>query len=97
MTSKMLKFKNTIRKKCLEYIDVLIDGLYVDSLNSNVDLRGSSNQKFYFFSEKIKEDELNFDQEIEINIVDDKVIVTGFPFIDRKVLKTFGVNIKNDS
>ncbi len=59
-------------------------------------LRGSSNQEFYFFSEKIKEEELKFDQEIEINSVDGEVIITGFPFLDRKVLKTFGVNIKND-
>ena len=37
-----------IRKKCLEYMDVLIDGLYVDELKTLNDLRGSSNQRFYF-------------------------------------------------
>ena len=88
--------QHPVRKKCLEYMDVLIDGLYIDSLNSNIDLRGSENQKFYFFSNKIKEEELKFDHEIEISSFDDTIIITGFPKIDRKYLKTFGVNIKND-
>lgn len=86
--------QHPIRKKCLEYLDVLIDGLYVDELNIGVDLRGSSNQQFHFFSNKIKEEELKFDHEIEISSVDDKMIITGFPKIDRKYLKKFGVNIK---
>jgi anaerobic ribonucleoside-triphosphate reductase activating protein len=86
--------QHPIRKKCLEYLDVLIDGMYVDELNIGVDLRGSSNQQFYFFSNKIKEEELKFDHEIEISSVDDKMIITGFPKIDRKYLKQFGVNIK---
>jgi len=86
--------QNTIRKKCLEYIDVLIDGLYIDSLNSSVDLRGSANQKFYFFSDKIKEEELKFDHEIEISNSNDSIILTGFPKIDKKYLKRFGVIIK---
>jgi anaerobic ribonucleoside-triphosphate reductase activating protein len=85
--------QHPIRKKCLEYVDVLIDGLYVDELNIGVDLRGSSNQQFYFFSNKIKEEELKFDHEIEISSFDDNIIITGFPKIDRKYLKQFGVKI----
>ncbi len=88
--------QHPVRKKCLDYLDVLIDGRYMEELRVTDSLRGSSNQEFYFFSEKIKEEELKFDQEIEINNVDGEVIITGFPFLDRKVLKTFGVNIKND-
>ena len=83
-----------IRKKCLDYMDVLIDGLYIDELRTLNDLRGSSNQRFYFFSQKIKEDELKFDHEIEISHLEGDIIITGFPHVDRKVLKSFGVDIK---
>ena len=75
-------------------MDVLIDGLYVDELKTLNDLRGSSNQRFYFFSQKIKEEELKFDHEIEISHLESDIIITGFPHVDRKVLKSFGVNIK---
>lgn len=89
--------QHPIRKKCLEYIDVLIDGVYVDELKSESDLRGSKNQQFYFFSEKIKEDELMFDHEIEISRSDSDIILTGFPKINRKILLELGVKIKNDN
>ena len=89
--------QHPIRKKCLEYIDVLIDGVYVDELKSESDLRGSKNQQFYFFSEKIKEDELMFDHEIEISRRDSDIILTGFPKINRKILLELGVKIKNDN
>ena len=89
--------QHPIRKKCLEYIDVLIDGVYVDELKSESDLRGSKNQQFYFFSEKIKEEELKFDHEIEISRGDSDIILTGFPKINRKILLELGVKIKNDN
>ena len=89
--------QHPIRKKCLEYIDVLIDGVYVDELKSDSDLRGSKNQQFYFFSEKIKEEELMFDHEIEISRGDSDIILTGFPKINRKILLELGVKIKNDN
>ena len=89
--------QHPIRKKCLEYIDVLIDGVYVDELKSESDLRGSKNQQFYFFSEKIKEEELLFDHEIEISRGDSDIILTGFPKINRKILLELGVKIKNDN
>ena len=89
--------QHPIRKKCLEYIDVLIDGVYVDELKSESDLRGSKNQQFYFFSEKIKEEELKFDHEIEISRSDSDIILTGFPKINRKILLELGVKIKNDN
>jgi anaerobic ribonucleoside-triphosphate reductase activating protein len=41
--------------KCLNYIDVLIDGRYVKELNAtNCVLRGSSNQKIYYLNEKMQ-------------------------------------------
>ena len=41
-------------KDFLKYIDVLIDGLYIERLNDNRGLRGSSNQKFHFLTDRLK-------------------------------------------
>lgn len=41
--------------ECLNYIDVLIDGRYVDALNTpECVLRGSSNQTIHFFNKNLK-------------------------------------------
>lgn len=85
---------NPIREACLKYIDVLIDGRYEKNLKLDFSLRGSSNQEFYFFSDKIHKEELCFDQEVEISLVEDSVIITGFPNLSRKVLKQLGVYLK---
>ena len=86
--------ENPIREKCLSYIDVLIDGRYIDELKTENSLRGSSNQEFYFFSNKISSDELFFDQEIEISCLEGDIMMTGFPNVSRKILKDLGVNLK---
>ena len=83
-----------IREACLKYIDVLIDGRYEKNLKLDFSLRGSSNQNFYFFSDKISSDELLFDQEIEISLIDDNIVMTGFPNVSRKILKELGVRFK---
>ena len=85
---------NFIREQCLKYIDVLIDGRYEKNLKIDFSLRGSSNQEFYFFSNKISSDELSFDQEIEISSLEGAIMMTGFPNISRKILKELGVNLK---
>ena len=85
---------NFIREKCISYIDVLIDGRYEKNLKVDFSLRGSSNQEFYFFSNKISSDELSFDQEIEISSLEGDIMMTGFPNISRKILKELGVNLK---
>ena len=85
---------NFIREQCLKYIDVLIDGRYEKNLKIDFSLRGSSNQEFYFFSNKISSDELSFDQEIEISSLEGDIMMTGFPNISRKILKELGVNLK---
>jgi hypothetical protein len=85
---------NIIREKCLSYIDVLIDGRYEKNLKVDFSLKGSSNQEFYFFSNKILSDELSFDQEIEISSLEGDIMMTGFPNISRKILKELGVNLK---
>ena len=83
-----------IREACLKYIDVLIDGRYEKNLKLDFSLRGSSNQEFYFFSNKISRDELHFDQEIEISYLEGDIMMTGFPKISRKILKDLGVILK---
>ena len=85
---------NIIREKCLSYIDVLIDGRYEKNLKIDFSLRGSSNQEFHFFSDKISSSELLFDQEIEISSLEGEVSITGFPKVSRKILKSLGVNLK---
>ena len=83
-----------IREACLKYIDVLIDGRYEKNLKLDFSLRGSSNQEFYFFSDKISRDELFFDQEIEISYSESDIIMTGFPNVSKKVLKELGIYLK---
>jgi anaerobic ribonucleoside-triphosphate reductase activating protein len=85
---------NIIREKCLSYIDVLIDGRYEKNLKVDFSLKGSSNQEFYFFSNKISSDELCFDQEIEISCLEEDIMMTGFPNISKKILKDLGVVLK---
>jgi anaerobic ribonucleoside-triphosphate reductase activating protein len=85
---------NIIRESCLRYIDVLIDGRYEKNLKVDFSLKGSSNQEFYFFSNKISSDELVFDQEIEISSLEGDIMMTGFPNISRKILKDLGVTLK---
>jgi len=86
--------ENPIREECLSYIDVLIDGRYEEELKTDSSLRGSSNQEFYFFSDKISREELSFDQEIEISLLEEDIMMTGFPNISRKVLRELGVILK---
>jgi len=85
---------NIIRESCLRYIDVLIDGRYEKNLKVDFSLRGSSNQEFYFFSNKVSMSELVFDQEIEISLLEGDIMMTGFPNISRKILKDLGVILK---
>jgi anaerobic ribonucleoside-triphosphate reductase activating protein len=79
--------------KCLDYLDVLIDGRYVESERIYNGLAGSSNQNFHIFSSKISSDELNMDQEIEIHSLGDLIQLTGFPLIDRNRLREKGIEI----
>ena len=72
----------------------MIDGKFEESKRISRGLRGSENQNIIYFSSKIKEEELNFDQAVEVGIFNQEVYVTGFPSISRKFLKELGVNIK---
>jgi anaerobic ribonucleoside-triphosphate reductase activating protein len=86
--------KDFLLRKSLGYIDVLIDGRFEKDKRISSSLRGSENQNIIYFSSKIKEEELNIDQEVEVCLEGDKISVTGFPSVDRKFLKEFGVILK---
>lgn len=78
-------------RDCLNYIDVLIDGRFETDNKISSSLRGSDNQQFIYFSNKINESELIFDQEVELHMRDDILLATGFPQIDREFLLELGV------
>lgn len=86
--------ENPIRRKCLDYLDILIDGRYEEENKISSGLKGSSNQNVFYFSDKVKEEEINIDQEIEIGFSEDTVFLTGFPVNDKKFLKDLGISLK---
>ena len=47
--------ENPIRRKCLDYLDILIDGRYVEENKISSGLKGSSNQNVFYFSDKVIE------------------------------------------
>lgn len=79
-------------RKCLDYIDVLIDGLYIDEKRITNGLAGSSNQEFHFLSDKISRDSINIDQEVEIHSLGELIQITGFPLIDKINMKLKGIS-----
>lgn len=80
-------------KEILNYIDLLIDGRFEEKYKITKSLRGSSNQNFHFFSNKLKNEEIEFDQKIEIGVNNSNLYITGFPFINKKILKSYGLKI----
>lgn len=79
-------------EKCLDYIDVLIDGLYIDEKRITNGLAGSSNQEFHFLTDKISRSGINIDQEVEIHSLGDLIQITGFPLIDKINMKLKGIS-----
>ena len=64
----------------LDFIDVLIDGQYVDKLNEGIGLRGSSNQKIHHLTNRL----LDFDFEktprkVELHLQDSQSFLIGIP------------------
>ena len=63
-------------------IDLLIDGEYVDELNDGMGLRGSSNQRLHFMSNRLlpfKEELEHGKRVIEFHIQQDKTVAYGIP------------------
>jgi anaerobic ribonucleoside-triphosphate reductase activating protein len=68
-------------KRCLEYLDILIDGKYIDELNfNNCVLRGSSNQKIHFIKKELVPVYVNYMKQgriLENFVHNQDIIVTG--------------------
>lgn len=79
-------------EKCLDYIDVLIDGLYIEEKRITNGLAGSSNQQFHYLSDKISSDSIEIDQEVEIHLLGELIQITGFPLIDKMHMKSKGIS-----
>lgn len=73
-------------KGILESIDVLIDGEYIEELNDNRGLRGSSNQRVIFISNRYLEYAFEFIdrniREIEVFFNIDGLFIAGLPTIE---------------
>lgn len=60
--------------------DVLIDGRYIESLNDGRGLRGSSNQRIIFQSERYRGMEQHFqecDRTLDLEFRDDRILIVG--------------------
>lgn len=54
-TLEELNAKGNTCKEILSNIGILIDGMYIDELNDNKSIRGSSNQHIYIFNERLRD------------------------------------------
>lgn len=64
----------------LSEIDLLVDGRYVKELNDDRGLRGSSNQKFHYLTNRLEH--INFEnakRKVEISINKEFVLMKGIP------------------
>jgi len=69
-------------KEFLQFIDVLIDGKYIEELNDNKGLRGSSNQRVHFLTNRLiqyKEIFENNDRNAEIIVDNNYKKIIGIP------------------
>lgn len=74
----------------LEHLDVLIDGLYVSGLNDGRGLRGSSNQRVHFLTERyaaLGEEFESRARAVEVHALSDGLLMVGVP--TRVALETF--------
>lgn len=64
----------------LGLVDVLIDGPYVDTQNDNLGLRGSSNQRIHYLTERLSSyDLVNEPRRAEIHFGSDYALLVGVP------------------
>jgi anaerobic ribonucleoside-triphosphate reductase activating protein len=73
-----------LQEHALEYVDILIDGLYVQSLNDGTVWRGSSNQRVHFLTPRYRHlaewVEESRNRRVEVRVLADDVIeITGIP------------------
>jgi anaerobic ribonucleoside-triphosphate reductase activating protein len=66
----------------LTFIDLLIDGQYINKRNDGNGLRGSSNQQFHFLTERLlpyRDEILKRRTGVEFHLLDDGVLMAGIP------------------
>lgn len=69
--------KEKMKVECISFIDVLVDGEYIDEFNDNRGLRGSSNQRIIVFNHKLRERYFGYDN---INRYSQNIIHQGGVF-----------------
>lgn len=75
-------------KKLLNEVDVLIDGPYVAALNDDRGLRGSSNQRIHYLTERLRSHDFETQpRQVELKIQENSVFLAGVP--SRGVLGAF--------
>ncbi len=72
------------KRDIVQYIDVLVDGPYVEELNDGLGLRGSSNQRIHFLTSRYENIRDAFFGEggrnLEVDVdMDNNVIINGIP------------------
>lgn len=82
----MFLLENLFSKEALLVLsmtDLLIDGQYVDKLNDGVGLRGSSNQRLHFQTDRLlpyKDELISGKRQVEIKLVHNQIDAIGIPF-----------------
>ena len=97
---------NDVTARILKRLDILIDGLYVESLNDGSAWRGSSNQQIHFLSPRYRHFESSVcdsrERQLEVSISSSHEIeITGIPptgFMDRlrSQLDSIGLSLELD-
>lgn len=81
---KLEELRKKYGNEVFKYIDILIDGEYIEELDNGEELRGSSNQRIYFLSNKYNEIakklEKSKKREIQFDILDGETLfMIGIP------------------
>lgn len=69
-------------REFLNQLDVLIDGLYVKDLNDNLGLRGSSNQRAHFLTDRYvaaKDSFTSAPRQLEVHLLKSELLMVGVP------------------
>lgn len=77
---ELTAINNKAINSVLENCAVLIDGPYIDELNDSKGLRGSSNQRFWFFKHREKYNDIEYaDRSLQSIIYGNNVLMIGIP------------------
>lgn len=88
-----------VRSEVLPWLDVLVDGPYVEALDDSRDLRGSSNQRIHFLTQRYQGKQGGFFgaecRNIEISLaLDNRVAINGIP--PHGLMEEFTKNLHNN-